>query len=306
MTSPFRHIGLKLVALAIAVVLWIAVSGEDTVERGLRAPLELQQFPPNLEIQGEPPSFVDVRMRGTSGALSRIGQGDVVAVLDLHTAREGNRLFAITPDQVKTPFGVEVIQVTPSAVTLSFEPSATRQLPVSASVEGKPAPGFVVGAVTVTPERVDVVGPESAVRRATEALTEPVSVTDAQREVHEVVTLGLVDPALRLKTQRTANVVVQIIPAPMERIVHGLPIHLNNVGRSVSAQAVPPVVDIVLRGRREPLTRLRADEVVAFVDVGTLGPGEYTVPVQAEAPDEAGVMRINPSSVQVRITSAKN
>ena len=42
---PFRHFGLKLMSVALAVLLWMTVSGEETVERGLRVPLELQQFP---------------------------------------------------------------------------------------------------------------------------------------------------------------------------------------------------------------------------------------------------------------------
>src|SRR5207249_9846766 len=81
---PFRNFGLKLLSVGIGVLLWISVSGEEIVERGLRAPLELQQFPSGLEIQGEVPSTVDVRVRGTAGALSRVTAGDIVAVLDLH------------------------------------------------------------------------------------------------------------------------------------------------------------------------------------------------------------------------------
>ena len=42
----------------------MVVAGEQTVERGLRVPLELQQFPAGLELQGEPPALVDVRVRG--------------------------------------------------------------------------------------------------------------------------------------------------------------------------------------------------------------------------------------------------
>ena len=45
----------------------MVVSGEETVERGLRVPLELQQFPAGLELQGEVPTTVDVRVRGASG-----------------------------------------------------------------------------------------------------------------------------------------------------------------------------------------------------------------------------------------------
>ena len=48
------------------------VSGEETVERGLRVPLELQQVPAGLELRGDVPTTVDVRVRGGSGALSRV------------------------------------------------------------------------------------------------------------------------------------------------------------------------------------------------------------------------------------------
>jgi hypothetical protein len=71
---PFRHLGLKALSLGIAVLLWMVIAGDQTVERGLRVPLELQQFPPGLELQAEPPALVDVRVRGSSDTLSRVGR----------------------------------------------------------------------------------------------------------------------------------------------------------------------------------------------------------------------------------------
>src|SRR5947208_8118774 len=130
---PFRHFGLKLLAFGLAVSLWMVVAGEETVERGMRVPLELQQFPTGLELQGEPPSTVDVRVRGASGALGRLSASDAVAVLDLRGARAGRRLFRVTPEQVRVPFGIEVVQVTPATVALVFENSASRSVPIEAS-----------------------------------------------------------------------------------------------------------------------------------------------------------------------------
>ena len=120
----------------------MVVSGEETVERGLRVPLELQQLPAGLELHGDVPATVDVRVRGASGTLSRVGTGDVVAVLDLHSAQSGRRLFPLTPDQVRVPFGVEIVQVTPSTVTMAFEPSASREVPVVPAVDGTPGAGL--------------------------------------------------------------------------------------------------------------------------------------------------------------------
>ena len=156
----FRHMWLKVLSVGLALLLWMVVAGEEMVERGLRVPLELLQVPTGLELLGDVPTTVDVRVRGASGTLSRVGQGDVVAVLDLRAAKSGRRLFPIGPDQVRVPYGVQVVQVMPSAVALAFETSASRQVPVVPSVDGRPAPGYVVGPMTAEPPSVEVIGPE--------------------------------------------------------------------------------------------------------------------------------------------------
>jgi YbbR domain-containing protein len=303
-TWPFRHLGLKALSLALALLLWMVVSGEETVERGLRVPLELQQMPADLEL-GDVPATVDVRVRGASGALSRVGSGDVVAVLDLRSARSGRRLFPLTPDQVRVPFGVEVVQVMPSAVAIAFELSKTREVAVVPTVDGRPAPGYVVGPLVAEPPAVEVIGPESAVNRAEEVVTEPVSVAGAKAHVRQTVILGLVDPSLRLKSARSAMVTVQIVPAPLERTLRNRPVHLRNLAPNLEAEAVPAAVELTVRGNRDALNRVDADDIVAFIDLAGLGPGQYPLTVHADSTPDAGVTRVEPASVQVRITRGK-
>ena len=301
----FGNIWLKVLSLGLALMLWMIVSGEETVERGLRVPLELTQVPAALELLGDVPATVDVRVRGASGTLSRVTAGDVVAVLDLHTAQSGRRLFPLTPDQVRVPFGVEIVQVQPSAVTMAFEPSASREVPIMPAVDGRPAPGYVIGLLSAEPRVVEVIGPDSAVKRATEVLTEPVSVAGARTHVKQSVILGLLDPALRLKTVRSAMVTVQILPAPLERTLRNQAVHLRNLGPNLQAEAVPAAVDLTLRGNRDALGRVAADDLAAFIDLAGLGPGQYSLTVHADSSRDAGVTRVSPESVQVRISSGK-
>jgi YbbR domain-containing protein len=234
-----------------------------------------------------------------------VGNGDVVAVLDLHTAQSGRRLFPLTPDQMRVPFGVEIVQVLPSAVTMAFEPSASREVPIVPAVDGRPAPGYVVGPLSADPKMVEVIGPDSAVKRATEVVTEPVSVAGAKAPVKQSVILGLLDPSLRLKTARSAMVTVQILQAPLERTLRSQPVHLRNLGPNLQAEAVPPAVDLTLRGNRETLGRVAADDLTAFIDLAGLGPGQYSLTVHADSSRDAGVTRVTPDSVQVRISSGK-
>ena len=303
---PFGHLGLKTLSIGIALLLWLFVSGDETVERGLRVPLEFQQFPAGVEMMGEAPSLIDVRVRGGSSTLSRLGAGDIVAQLDLKAARVGRRLYQITPEQVRVPFGVQVVQVTPPTIVLAFEISATKQVPVVPELDGEPAAGFVIGTTQVDPPTVEVVGPESAIARVVQATTEPVPVAGARNAVKDTVTIGLLDPSLRLKTARLAQVTVDVIPGPVERAFRERPVHLINLGSNLVARATPHAVEVVVRGSREGVGEMEMDEVVASVDLAGLGVGTYTLPVHVESPVHAGIARVLPATLQVTINSGKN
>ncbi len=209
---PFRNLGLKFLSICIAALLWLVVAGEGVVERVMRAPVEFQNLPAGLELVGIPPDMVEVRLRGSSGALSRMVSGDMAAVLDLRSARPGRRLFHVTPGHVSVPYGIEVVQVGPSTLTVEFEMTGIRTVPVEPVVEGRPAEGFVVTKVTSAPQSVEVTGPESALRRLSAAVTEPVSVADQTLSVKENVTIGVTDASLRLRSPQSAVVTITIAP----------------------------------------------------------------------------------------------
>jgi YbbR domain-containing protein len=209
---PFRNLGLKILSTLVAGLLWLIVAGERVVERVMRAPVEFQNLPAGLELVGNPPDTVEVRLRGSSGALSRLVAGDMSAVIDLATARPGRRLFHITQGQVNVPYGIEIVQVGPSTLTMEFEMSGIRLVPVEPDLDGHPADGYEVTSVKSEPESVEVAGPETALKRLQAAITEPVSVSDQTRTVREVVTIGVPDSTLRLRTPQTAVVTVTISP----------------------------------------------------------------------------------------------
>jgi len=299
--NPLRNIGLKIVSVFIAFLLWLVVAGEQPAERGLRVPLELQNLPPNIELVDLPIETVDVRVRGPSGTLSRLGPGDLIAVLDLQSAKPGPRLFHLTPEQVRAPFGVEVAQVNPPTLALRFETSASRTVPVAPSVTGEVAPGYVVTTVTAQPAKVEVVGPQSVIRQMSEVLTEPVSVEGATSSVRETVTVGAASPNVRLRTPQRAIVDVTVVPAPSERILEKVPVHLRSLAIGLVAQAFPQAVTVRVRGTRESVARLKADAVTAFVDLSGFGPGVYELPVRTDHASGFGVAGVQPSNVQIVI-----
>jgi YbbR domain-containing protein len=299
---PFRHLGLKVLAIMLASVLWFTVAGEHVVERSLRVPLAVRNLPTSLEIVGDLPESVDVRVRGSAAQLSRLETGDIVAMLDLGTARTGSRLFHLRADEVGVPYGIEVAQVNPPTILLSIEKSIRRIVPIVPTTDGDPAPGFVVGRISAEPSTVLVVGPESRVREVGSATTEPVEIDGKSARVRDVVTVGVADAAVRLVEQPlSATVVIEILPAPIERVVAGVPVRERNLAAGRGHRIVPPVVSVGVRGQREVLGRIRPDTIDAFVDLAGLGPGKYNLRVQVDPSEEVGVGDVTPAVVVVTI-----
>ncbi len=300
---PFRHLGLKVLAIILASVLWLTVAGEHVVERSLRVPLAVRNLDTTLEIVGELPAAVDVRVRGSAAQLSRLDSGDVVAMLDLSTARTGPaRLFHLRTDEVIVPYGIDVAQVLPPTISLSIEKSVRRLVPIMPVTDGDPAPGFVVGRISADPATVQVVGPESHVREVASATTEPVEIGGRNERVRDVVTVGVLDSSVRLAEQPlSATVVVEILPAPIERDVPGVPVRSRNIAQGLVPRVVPVVVRVNIRGRREALARIRPDAIDAFVDLSGLGPGSYELLVQVDPSEEFGIGTVTPSVVAVTI-----
>jgi len=299
---PFRNPGLKFVSLVLAALLWMAVSRDLVVERSVRVPLEFQNVPEGIEIVGDPPGLVDVRVRGTSSQISRIETGEIVAVLDLRGARVGQRLFHLLTDQVRAPFGVEVAQISPPTVSLAFERSGTKIVPIRPSIDGEPAKGYVVGKITTDPATVEVIGPESHLDALTAATTEPITIDDVTRTVRDVVTVGVADAALRLRQGRTAGVTIEILSAPADRTVAAVPVRLRNVGQGLRGRVFPDAVTVTVRGPGDVVKAFDAGTLDMYVDLAGLRPGRHQVAVKADGlPPNLAVVATTPAQVQVRI-----
>jgi YbbR domain-containing protein len=297
---PFRHLGLKILSIALAGAIWLTVADQRAVERTMRVPLEYHNLPTNLELMSSPPETVDVRLRGPSGTIGRLLPGEVVAVLDLTAARPGTRLFHMMADEVRVPYGVAVAQVAPAALSLTFEPSARRTVPVVPVVDGEPAPGYRVGRILSSPEQVTVVGPSSQVAGVGSATTEPVLVANATGNVTDRVVVGVANELVRLDQPQSANVSVEIVQVPEDKRLERVPVAARGLGTGRSATIEPASVAVVLRGPRARLAPVTM--ATAYVDVTGMAPGRrYSLPVKVDPIADVQAAAVDPATVAVRV-----
>jgi YbbR domain-containing protein len=292
------NLGLKSASLALAALLWFAIAGEKTSEMGISVPVELQNVPKDLELTGDMVNAIEVRLRASPGIIQRLGPGEVSARLDLKGASEGERIIHLTNEAIRVPFGIQVVQISPSMITLNFERTLQKLVPVRPRLTGRPAKGYEVAEITSEPAEVRIAGPKSRVQEVESAFTEPISVEGTQASVTDSVSLGIDDPMLRLLDGSRVSVTAKIREAQEKRTLPNLPITVRGGGFS----ARPSVVEVVVSGPASVIARLKASDVRAWADAAAVTATGLT-PVAVElAPGLAGVTveTTNPSEVLLR------
>jgi YbbR domain-containing protein len=174
-----HNLGLKLISLALALGLWLAVDREPVAEVAIDTPIEFQNMPANLEISTENVPKAQVRLRGPERIIRRLQTSEVYGEISVEGVKPGERTYDLTARQIHRPQELEVVQVVPSQVHLSFDTRLNRQVPVQPRIVGTFASGYQIGQVQVDPASIMISGPKKRVEAIESATTDPIDVTGA-------------------------------------------------------------------------------------------------------------------------------
>jgi YbbR domain-containing protein len=196
---------LKLTALVLAFVLWLALMPEEKIlsERTISVPLETRNLPRDFELVEKLQSTVDVTFRASNRLLNRISASDLSAVLSLEKATPNQEDYPLNPDLIVAPPDVKIVRVYPNKVRLKLERSKEEMLEVQPVLLGKVKAGSRIESLETIPSKVYVRGPESKFKTKEKIRTSPIDVTDLDKTAEFDVALILPKPELRFTTAMT-------------------------------------------------------------------------------------------------------
>lgn len=206
-----RNAAWKLLSLAIAVALWIAVAREPDLSTSLAVPIEFKSVPDDLDIGSNVPERVHIEIHGPSGRITRANVADIAVIVDLSDAQAGERTYNIRSSNINLPAGVTFYRAVPSQITLRFDKLFTREVEIVPAPFSKgPPEGYRVRAFTVTPSRTRIRGPEERVKSIARVALDPVDLSGvvSQAEFHTHVNIG--DPQVRLEAPGTVTLKVTL------------------------------------------------------------------------------------------------
>jgi len=163
----FRNIGTLILALVLAIVVWISAvtAANPNVERTRTVSLDIVGLDPDMLIVGNVPTQVRVALEAPSSVMDSMNASEnaVQAWVDVAGLEPGTHDLTVQV-QVNSAFRpVRQGAVIPELVEISLEPLLTRSYPISMEITGDPAVGYQKGPLVVEPSSVTVSGAASLV-----------------------------------------------------------------------------------------------------------------------------------------------
>jgi YbbR domain-containing protein len=210
-----RLIDLRLafVALIAAVLLWGFTQSTATQERGFDIPVVPTHLPDDLILTARSSDAVDIRVRGSRGALRRVPP-DLEYEVDLTGAKPGTTSREVDLTALDVGRGAQIVSRSPTQLEFTLERKISRRVAVTPAIVGTPAEGFLIREVRVTPRRLLVTGTESELLRLGELLTETIDVSGAREPIERSVRIVALGPHAWLEPAQEIRVRVEIQPVP--------------------------------------------------------------------------------------------
>jgi len=259
---------LKLLSLAIAIVLWMLVTGQNQpVTAHVNVQLNFIR-PPSLEISNDPPRAVDVMLTGSRNKLDDLTSLDLVATVDISDQRAGERVLRLADKaQIILPQGIKVDGFQPSAIPIRLEEIVERQVGVEPKLEGKPANGFEVYSVYPNKGSVAVRGPASRVNSLQKVATESIWLAGHKESfTASNVALDVPDPKVDL-LEPMVNVEIEIGERRIEKTFSEVPVTTEDGGK-----VQPATTSVTLLGLASFLQSLKREELKIVLEGQNLQP----------------------------------
>ena len=120
------NIELKLLALLIALLLWLNVNHGGDSQVDVKVPVRIINTPPHLHLELVEPAAAELRITGPKILLWQLDKERIAIYLDASGVGEGRTAFTVLEKGVALPRSFQVVRVSPSSVTVKMtkaEPS---------------------------------------------------------------------------------------------------------------------------------------------------------------------------------------
>lgn len=267
------NLGLKVLSLILALTVYLLVNSDRHHEITLHVGTSFT-LPEDKVLVSERLPEVRVTVRGPWRRLRRLDEREIDRVnFDLSRVSGGE--VPITPDLVRVPNGLTVVDISPHSLRVAFEKRVEKEVAVAVATGGRPLHGFVVTSVSAHPPVVTTRGAQGAIAALSAIRGREVRV-DGRSDGFELEIDLLPPEGVELLGGSRVLARVEIREELVSRRLGALPVEVRAEGVDPARLLIKPThVEVTLTGALLAVERAIAAGVVVQARLAPgVGPGE--------------------------------
>ncbi len=291
----------KTFCFAMALLLYVFYQSQSLEKKVFSVPLDIQTD--NGFVSVEPhPAVVAVTITGKAEELAQVRESDISAYLDLsYVFQEGKHEFPVllALSSSATLINPLEIKVTPESVSLTVEEEISAYVDLIPLIKGKPAYGYELKSVKLSPEQVKVTGPRSMVMNCKSLQTRSINIDGATKGF--VDTVGVENKGKFIRSENiSVTAKLDISETKSSKTFENIPVNLTNVDSNIEVSQMIKSVSMTLDGSLVELERFRPSSFMILADCSEIHePGTYEVTLSYIVPRNFSLSDNNVKTVPV-------
>jgi len=285
--SITENLGLKIVSLLLAVILWLYVTAQQIDMQVFRVPIELKNIPEGLALSREAPSEADVTIKGARIDLIKLRLTRKLKLsVDCSDVKAGRVNIRLSPAALNLPQDFDIRNVSidnPHILSLEFEKLVSKQVPVKIAYKGEVPENIVIeGKPIIVPDRVTVTGPERVINKINLVNTEEIELKGSRKKFSSEVRVNAGTSEIDINPK---EVFVEIrFSRRILRVLSSIPPTLLQDDQSLAVKYSPRTVSLTVEGPEELVNSIRKEDISIIIDITTKKEGKYKIEPQIIVP----------------------
>jgi uncharacterized protein (TIGR00159 family) len=205
-----EHFIEKIIAIIFACGLWFIFGyGVEVIRRDFIVPVEYRNLAQDIIIKEPKAKEVTVALSGSAQKFSLFNPEELKVSLDMARIKDGENVFSMGKDLIRTPSGISVVDIEPREITIT----AYRMIPVMISInlntEGRAPSGLNIREIKVIPKEISVTVPSIMPKDKISIATEPVDLKTITQTTTLIPKL-IIPPEIRFPGDKYPEVTVTI------------------------------------------------------------------------------------------------
>ncbi|RTZ89855.1 MAG: hypothetical protein DSY91_07160 [Deltaproteobacteria bacterium] len=298
----FKNLGLKILSLCVAMVLWYSVVSERQTNLLVTVPLTFVNVPKGMKVRTVSAERVSLHLEGPVSSLRTMEIGKIRGTIDLKGSKEGKSRFELSPAHFNLPEGIRIAGISPEIVYVVLEKLLTFKLPVKPRLKGRVDSHYAIRKIYAIPKFVWVIGDRKAMSSISNIPTEVVTIDGLKKNLKKTVALEIPRDIHLKESLEHVEVHVILREKVWDKEFDGVALKVDQPSEGYSYTFDPSTIKVVVRGWATMVDALSPDDFKGIIPVKELKVGLHEVKPRIEAPEGVKVLSVMPDKVRVIVS----